>query len=719
MKKSLVWLVIFISNIVTFAQNGNESYRILGYDYISPLPGSSLISAENNIIVRYKDQLTLQKIQMNFITLSGSESGNHEGNLVLSDDDKTLIFLPSAHYELGETLSVKLNNGSFSLDGTPLKEFSFQFIVSKNGIAKKIFNLKNFLKHEKISSKNSLVKERNIINKDSLIDDFPDIDVSISNNPSRENYFIGPFNILDQPVYYLGIIDNKGIPIFYRKMPGPSSDFKVQSTGILTYYDAYNLKFYAMDSSYALIDSFMCGNGYGTDIHELNILPSAHAFLMSYDHQIIRMDTIVQGGNPNVDVVGLIIQELDKNRNVVFQWRSWDYYKITDAADDIDLTAANIDYVHGNAIEVDHDGNLLISSRHMDEVTKINRTTGDIIWRLGGKNNQFRFINDTYGFSHQHDVREVPNGDLTLFDNGNLHSPPFSRAVEYKIDDTLKTARLVWQYRHDPDYYSFAMGSNRLLSNGNRIIGWGAKGENSSDITEVTPDDQIVFEASFPDTIYSYRVFKFPWRTNLFSLSSYNIGFGKVNVGDSASLIVIIKNNSKKDLNITGFFNRDPAFIVDNHVPFSIHPSEEIPLKIKYKPLTDKIDNDILYIKSEKTGERIAEAVNLAGGIVLSVKNKNQVLEYELSQNYPNPFNPVTTISYSIPKTSFVTLKVYDVLGREAAVLVNQEKPAGKYKTQFNGNGLASGIYFYKLTASPVDGLSSKFSQVKKIILLK
>lgn len=78
-----------------------------------------------------------------------------------------------------------------------------------------------------------------------------------------------------------------------------------------------------------------------------------------------------------------IIQELDQSKNVVFQWRSWDHFRITDATHE-DLTAALVDYVHANALEVDNDGNILLSSRHLDEITKIDRQTGNIIWRLDG-----------------------------------------------------------------------------------------------------------------------------------------------------------------------------------------------------------------------------------------------------------------------------------------------------------------------------------------------
>ena len=94
--------------------------------------------------------------------------------------------------------------------------------------------------------------------------------------------------------------------------------------------------------------------------------------------------------------------------------------------------------------------------------------------------------------------------------------------------------------------------------------------------------------------------------------------------------------------------------------------------------------------------------------------------KFELYQNYPNPFNPTTAISYQLPAFSHVTLKIYDVLGREVETLVNKNKPAGKYTVEFNGEGLASGVYFYKLTAVTRSGnQTGDFSKVKKLMLLK
>jgi len=107
-----------------------------------------------------------------------------------------------------------------------------------------------------------------------------------------------------------------------------------------------------------------------------------------------------------------------------------------------------------------------------------------------------------------------------------------------------------------------------------------------------------------------------------------------------------------------------------------------------------QIDNDGQFVYS-----KIIEVTNLPA-------------QFNLAQNYPNPFNPTTTIQYAVPKAEHVILKVYDEIGREVATLVNENKEAGRYNVQFNGSGLASGIYYYRINAG-------SFSKVKKLMLLK
>lgn len=86
--------------------------------------------------------------------------------------------------------------------------------------------------------------------------------------------------------------------------------------------------------------------------------------------------------------------------------------------------------------------------------------------------------------------------------------------------------------------------------------------------------------------------------------------------------------------------------------------------------------------------------------------------EYYLSQNFPNPFNPSTTIQYQLPHAGFVSLTVYDVLGKEVATLVNEEKSAGRYSVQFTTNRVSSGVYFYRLRAG-------EYHSIKRMVVLK
>ena len=122
-------------------------------------------------------------------------------------------------------------------------------------------------------------------------------------------------------------------------------------------------------------------------------------------------------------------------------------------------------------------------------------------------------------------------------------------------------------------------------------------------------------------------------------------------------------------------------------------------------------DGDIDVLSASSHDDKIAWYENLS--IVGIVTFSNEIpTEFGLIQNYPNPFNPSTKINYQIPEISFVTLKVYDVLGNEIATLVNEEKPIGSYEVEFNAKSLPSGIYFYRLQAG-------SFVETKKMVLMK
>jgi len=131
-------------------------------------------------------------------------------------------------------------------------------------------------------------------------------------------------------------------------------------------------------------------------------------------------------------------------------------------------------------------------------------------------------------------------------------------------------------------------------------------------------------------------------------------------------------------------------------------------------PLNDQTIDQIFTQGIDVELEYAVQELDKMNGIegIKNEKSKIPVL-FALYQNYPNPFNPTTTINYSIPKASLVTIKVYDILGRVISTLVNGEKSAGNYSVQFSAiGGLSSGVYFYRMQAGG-------FVQTKKLLLLK
>ena len=106
---------------------------------------------------------------------------------------------------------------------------------------------------------------------------------------------------------------------------------------------------------------------------------------------------------------------------------------------------------------------------------------------------------------------------------------------------------------------------------------------------------------------------------------------------------------------------------------------------------------------------------------VVNISNISNIVpdKYDLKQNYPNPFNPETTIEFDLKISGFVTLKVYDIMGREVALLVNEKLPEGTFRKNFNSSNLPSGVYFYKINVSSENNSSLHFSETKRMILMK
>ena len=346
---------------------------------------------------------------------------------------------------------------------------------------------------------------------------FAQIDYNITYNNTNAysgNLFFQKGGSSPRPVK---ILDSSHVEIYSQNMGMKGWDFKVNYNNKLSYFDRSSKGWFIMDSLYNEVDSIYCLNGYIADNHDFIALSNGNYILFAYDEQVYAMDTVVVGGDPNAIVEGLVIQEMDINHNLVFEWKSWDHFHVTENSYLFPWTSSNLPFIHANAIDIDFDDNLLLSSRGLDEITKINRVTGDIIWRFGGSQNQFTFIND-YPFTHQHSINSLGSNRYLLFDNGNFSSQytgtvNISRAVEYELDTVLMTATKVWEFIHPDSLFTPSIGSVQRLPNGNTLINFGNLQmlNLGSIITEVDSNNQIVFQLEYNNGNNLYRAHKFDW----------------------------------------------------------------------------------------------------------------------------------------------------------------------------------------------------------------
>lgn len=507
--------IIFGMLLLIFSLSFNlvQAQSPVTVEYISPQPNAMLVNPETTIAIRQGGLINEAGLKADLFEVTAEKSGHHPGKVVLADDDKTVIFVPDTPFTPNETVLVTFKPGLQTVSGQTITAQTFQFTIAPQT------NIR--LVSEDWVEKDFALPFKKTITGSGVIypptqymtlpPDYPTLTVTVAVSDTADGYiFLSSFHqqwLEANP--YLLILDDMGDPVYYQKMTPtkPTIDFKKQPNGLLTYADTDTNLFYAMDNSYTIVATYTAGNGYTPDFHDLLLLDDDHYLLFIYDRVPYDMSQVVEGGNPEAIVTGIIIQELDRSNNVVFEWRSWDYLDQIEFSDTvIDLTGINVDYIHTNGIALDTDGHILISNRHLSDIIKINHQTGEIMWRWGGKKNEFTFIDDPEnGFAIQHDVRRLPNGNITLFNN---RYGDYSKAMEYQLDEVNKTATLIWEYASDMGAYAFIMGNAQRLPNGNTFINWAST---FPTITEVKPDGREVFELTLAEPLYTYRAFRFPW----------------------------------------------------------------------------------------------------------------------------------------------------------------------------------------------------------------
>jgi hypothetical protein len=320
--------------------------------------------------------------------------------------------------------------------------------------------------------------------------------------------FLAPYNAPKNAQAGALIADNQGQLIWEQPLANlVTTDFRVQTykgrqaltwwQGLVEY--GHGVGHYVIaDASYVPLATVNAGNGLAGDLHEFLLTDRGTALLTSY--VITHRDLRAVGGSASGTIQDAMFQEIDlATGKVLLEWHSLDHIPITDSYYPLSV---DWDYVHLNSIAVDSDQNLLISARNTHTIYKIDRATGAIIWKLGGKHGDFSIASDAI-FAWQHDARRQANGTLTLFDNGDR----VSRAVVIDIDETHRRVTLQRAYTHPSSLYATSQGNVQVLPNGNILVGWGAQPY----ISEFTAAGELVFDGRLGANYESYRAFRMPW----------------------------------------------------------------------------------------------------------------------------------------------------------------------------------------------------------------
>jgi Arylsulfotransferase (ASST) len=338
----------------------------------------------------------------------------------------------------------------------------------------------------------------------------PTLTVSTLTHPAPGYVFLASLNGPGQrgPL----IIDNAGNVVFFRPLDQVAINFRRQiykGKPVLTWWQGVisNLgtgegEGVIVDETYSTVAHVRAGNGLEADVHELLLTANGTALITVYNQ--VQADLTSVGGPVSGAVLDSIIQEIDvQTGRVVFEWHSLDHVPLTDTYAPV---LDPFDYFHVNSIDVDTDGNLLVSARNTSAVYKLDRSSGRVLWRLSGRSSDFELGPDAQ-FMYQHDARGHPDGTITLFDDGPGPSSQQSRAIRLGINPAAMRAELLQDYRHPEPLASAAMGNAQVLGGEAQLVGWGTQPY----VTEFGPTGDVRFDAKFDGGAWNYRAFRDTW----------------------------------------------------------------------------------------------------------------------------------------------------------------------------------------------------------------
>jgi hypothetical protein len=462
---------------------------------VAPLPGSLDASPRTQISL-----LGVPPAQLSNVKVSGSVTHGHSGTLRAYSQGDGASFLPTHPFQPGETVTVSLTVAGHAA--------SYSFIVSqpdpiKIPAAVKIASAPTEVQH--FYSRPDLRPPTLAVTTPASAATAPGY---IMATPYAGSSQVGPM-----------IFDNSGQVVWFDPLPygNEATNLQVQQLGgrpVLTWWQGYippqgfgeGVEMIA-NSAYQQTQVH-AGNGFYADLHDFHLNPNNTAMMTVFN--TIHCDLSSVGGSHSAAVTDGVFQEVDLATGLVRrEWHSIDHVAMGDsyAVGTGSSTEWPFDYFHINSIDPLAEGNILLSARNTSTLYKLNGQTGQIIERIGGKHSTVKAGPDTTT-AYQHDATLLPNGDISVFDNGGVPKVhPQSRGLLLAVNPTANTDSLVAQFTHPKPISSGSQGDIQQLPNGDFFLGWGPVPY----FSEFSPSGQLLFDAHMAKSDQSYRGYRFQW----------------------------------------------------------------------------------------------------------------------------------------------------------------------------------------------------------------
>jgi hypothetical protein len=469
---------------------------------ISVYPSGKTLAASPRTTITFRD---VDPESLGDVAVSGSRSGRHAGRLQPHGDGGGVTFVPDRPFAAGERVTVHTGRRIAGADGdrtsfvvanssgVPAPPFDEAKPPADRGV--RVFRSRPGLRPPAVSVETGSAE--------------PGL-VFVA--PKRGATQQGPM-----------IVDDNGSVVWFDPLPGDQQafDFRPQryrGEPVLTWWQG-RVRTYRgagvgriLDTSYRPVATVRAANGYELDAHEFQLTPAGTALVVSYVP--VAWDLSELGGLRDGVVEDCVVQEIDvETGELRFEWHALGTIGLGESYRPAPRERGQMhDPFHVNSVALDTDGNLLVSARHTNAIYKIDRRTGEVLWRLGGKRSSFA-MEPGAAFALQHDARRRADGAITLFDNVAEDLPARgrrSRGLALRLDERAKTASVAQEWEHPDALLSPTQGSMQSLDGGGAFVGWGGR---QPYFTEFAADGRTLFDARFvrPD-VESYRAYRSPWR---------------------------------------------------------------------------------------------------------------------------------------------------------------------------------------------------------------